>query len=61
MTTDMFNLYMNIKILTNPEILYFSKVESIIRNFYLIRELSVKLTEDFEEVTGKRYINLDKI
>ena len=61
MTTDMFNLYMNIKILTNPEILYFSKVESIIRNFYLIRELNVKLTDNFEEVTGKRYVNLDKI
>ena len=57
----MFNLYMNIKILTNPEILYFSKVESIIRNFYLIRELNVKLTDNFEEVTGKRYVNLDKI
>ena len=57
----MFNLYMSIKILTNPEILYFSKVESIIRNFYLIRELNVKLTDNFEEVTDKRYINLDKI
>ena len=56
----MINLYMSIKIFTNPEILYFGKVESVIRNFYLIRELNVRLTGDFNEVVGKRYINLDK-
>lgn len=57
----MINLYMSIKIFTNPEILYFGKVESIVKNFYLVRELNVKLTDNFNEVVGKRYINLDNI
>ncbi len=57
----MINIYMSIKIFTNPEILYFSKIESIVKNFYLVRELNVKLTDNLNEVVGKRYINLDNI
>lgn len=50
---------MNIKLTINPEVLYFSKYESIHRNYFLLKKLNVPVTNKIEDTIDKRYINLD--
>ena len=56
---EMFNLYMNIKLTINPEILYFQDIQSVHRNFYLIDNLNVKITNNPYHLENKRFIILD--
>jgi len=52
---------MNIKLTINPEILYFSKYESIHRNYFLIKNLNIPATNNSEDLKDKRFVNLDFI
>ena len=52
---------MNIKLTINPEILYFSRYESIHRNYFLIKNLNIPATDNIDEIKNKRFVNLDFI
>jgi hypothetical protein len=55
------NLYMNIKLTINPEVLYFSSYESVHRNYFLMRDLNIPATDNIDNTKDKRFVNLDFI
>ena len=55
------NLYMNIKLTINPEVVYFRDIQSVHRNFFLIDKLNVPVSNRIQDTIDKRFVNLDNL